>query len=98
MDTNSRSRASHEDESTEVGSTLVAERASGVDQGTNTIGLDTSTDKRATPRCGGGGGLLGLEELLARVGALSSVICLAEERCKHGQGGSMREHSAERDG
>lgn len=37
---------SEEDQATEVGSTLIAESTSGIDQGTDTVGLDTGTDER----------------------------------------------------
>ena len=52
--------ASHEDQTAQVGSALVTQSTSGVDQSTNAVGLNRATDEGGTPCGGGSGGLLGL--------------------------------------
>jgi len=92
------SRGSEEDQATKIGSTLVAKRASCVDQGTDTVGLDGRANERGTP-CGcGGGGLLGLEELLLGVGGLSLAVGLAENWAEDREGDGVGVEGAERDG
>ena len=90
--------AGEEDQRAEVRSTLVAKRASGIDEGTNTVRLDGRPDEGGTPCGGGGGGLLGLEELFLGVGGLCLAVCLAEHRAEDGEGGGVVEDGAERDG
>lgn len=80
-----RSRRGEEDQSTEVSSTLVGESASGIDEGTDTVGLDGRAGDGATPGGGGTGSLLRLEELLGGVGALSAAVGITEERAKDGE-------------
>jgi len=53
-----RSRASEENQGAEVGSTLVAESASSIDQSTNTVGLDGRANKGSSPCSSSGGSLL----------------------------------------
>ena len=65
-----RSSGSEEDQRAEVSSTLVGESAGSVDEITNTVRLNGRADDGATPRSGGGGGLLRLEELFRAVGGL----------------------------
>lgn len=78
-------RASEENQSAEIGSTLVAESTSGVDQGSHTVGLDGAADKGATPRSRCASSLLRLDELLLRVGRLSAVVGVTEDRGKNTQ-------------
>ena len=86
---------SEEDQATEVGSTLVAESTSGIDQSTNTIGLETGTDERRAPRSGSSSGLAGLEELILGVSGLRTLIGVTEERGEDGGGGGLGEEDAE---
>ncbi|KAK6864361.1 hypothetical protein PG995_000889 [Apiospora arundinis] len=76
----SGSGSGHVNQSTEVGSALIAESASGVDESTNTVGLEGGADQRGAPGDGGRGSLLGLDELLGGVGDLGAAVGLAEER------------------
>jgi len=73
-----RSGASHEDQTAQVGGTLVAQRTGGVDQSTDTVGLDGGADDGRTPRGGGTGGFLGPDKLLLGVGRLGAVVGVAE--------------------
>jgi hypothetical protein len=91
-------RAGEEDQATEVCGALVAECAGGVDERTHTVGLDGRADEGSAPCGGGGGSLLGLEELFLGVGGLGLAVGLAEERAKDGEGCGMVEDGAERDG
>merc|ERR1712111_273823 len=81
-----RSRASHEDQTAHVGSALVAQGASGVQEGTDTIRLDTGADEGSTPGGGGGSSLLALEELLLGVGGLGLAVGVAEDGAEDGEG------------
>jgi hypothetical protein len=92
-----RSRRGEEDESTEVGSTLVGESAGGVDQGTDTVGLDGGTDEGASPGGGGTGSLLGLGELLGGVGALGLAVHVTEDGAEDGERGNVGEDGTEGD-
>lgn len=87
-----------EDETTEVGSALVAQGAGGVDEGSNTVGLETSSDKGSAPGDGSTSSLLGLEELLLGVGSLGALVGLAEEGSHDGELNTMVEDGAEGDG
>jgi hypothetical protein len=92
------SGGSEEDQGTEVSGTLVGESSGSVDQSTDTVGLDTRADNGATPRCGSGGGLLGVEVLLLGVGLLRAAVCVTEDGTKDGKGDSVVEGRAESDG
>lgn len=92
------SRAGEEDQATEVGGALVAERAGGVDERTHTVGLNTSTDERCAPCSGCGGGLLRLDKFLLGVGGLCRAVGLAEHRAEDGEGRGVGEDGAERNG
>ena len=92
------SGGSEEDEGTEVSSTLVGKSSSSVDQSTDTVGLDTRAEDRATPRCGSGSGLLGVEVLLLGVSLLRAAVCVTEDGSKDGEGDSVVEGRAESDG
>ncbi len=91
-------RASHEDQTSQVGSTSVAERAGGVHQSTDAISLQGAAGERGTPGGGGGGGLLGLEEFLLGVGGLGAVVGVAKDRSEDGERGGVVEDGAERNG
>ena len=90
--------AGHEDQATEVGSALVAESAGGVEKRTNTVCLHTGADEGSSPCSGGGGSLLGLEELLLGVGRLCLAVGVAEDWAKNGEGDTVGEDGTERDG
>lgn len=92
-----RSGAGEEDQRAEVGGALVGESASGVDEGTNTVGLDGGADEGSTPGSGGGGGLLGLEELLLGVGGLGLAVGVAEDGAEDGKGDGVVVDGAEGD-
>jgi hypothetical protein len=92
-----RTVGSHEDQATQVGGSLVAQSAGGVDEGGDTIGLDGGTDDGRTPAGGRGGGLLGLEKLLLAVGGLGSVVGVAEQRGKHAHRRDLVEDDAQGD-
>ena len=90
--------AGEEDNATEVGGTLVRESSGRVDQSCDAVCLNARTDDgRAPDRCGRRG-LLGLEELLARVGSDGAVVSLAEERSHDGKRRRVGEDGAEGDG
>ena len=90
--------AGHEDQATQVGSALVAECAGGVEKRTNTVCLDTGADEGSAPCSGGGGSLLGLEELLLGIGGLGLAVCVAEDWAEDGEGDTVGEDGTERDG
>lgn len=92
-----RSRAGEEDQAAEVGGALVGESASGVDEGTNTVRLDSRADEGSTPGGGGRGGLLGLEELLLGVGGLGLTVGVAEDGAENGKGDGVVVDGAEGD-
>ena len=89
------SSSSSEDQTTEVSSALVAQGASSVDEGTNTIALKGGTDERGTPGNGSAVGLLGLEELLLGVSALGALVSGAEQRRQDGELNTVVEDGAE---
>lgn len=93
-----RSRAGEEDQGAEVSGALVGESASGVDEGTNTVGLNGRADEGSTPGGGGGGSLLGLEELLLGVGGLGLAVGVTEDGAKNGKGDGVVVDRAEGDG
>lgn len=91
-------RAGHEDQAAEVGGALVAESAGGVDQSTNTVGLNGRPDERGSPGDAGRGGFLGLEELFLGVGLLGATVGVAKQWTHYSQAGGMIEDGAEGDG
>ena len=95
--THRRSSGGHEDEGTKVGSALVAQGASGVDQSTDTIGLDGGTDERASPGRGSAGSLLRLEELLLGVGGLGLSVGVTEDGAEDCEGDGVVEEGAKGD-
>ena len=90
-ETYSGSGSSSEDQSTEIGSTLVAQSSSRVNQSTDTVALKGRADKRGTPGSGSGAGLPGSSELLLGVGRLGALVSLAEERAHDSNLNSMVE-------
>lgn len=94
MQTYRRSGASHEDQTAQVGGTLVAQRAGGVDESTHTVGLDGGADDGRAPRGGGTGGLLGPDELLLGVGRLGARVRVAEDGGQDGERGGVCEDGA----
>ena len=96
--THARSSSSSEDETTEVGSALVAQSTGSVDESADTVRLHGRADERGSPGGADGSGLLGLEELLLRVGLLRLAVGLAKDGAEDGEGGGVVEDGAERDG
>ncbi len=94
LQTYRRSGAGHEDQTAQVGGTLVAQRASGVDKRTDTVRLDGGADDGRTPRGGGTGGLLGPDELLLGVGRLGARVGVAEDGGQDGERGGVCEDGA----
>ena len=92
-----RSGGGEEDQRSEVGGALVGESASGVDEGADTVGLDGGADEGSTPGSGGGGSLLGLEELLLGVGGLGLAVGVAEDGAEDGEGDGVVVDGAEGD-
>jgi hypothetical protein len=92
-----RSRGGEEDQAAEVGGALVGESASGVDEGTDTVRLDGGADEGSTPGRGGGGSLLGLEELLLGVGGLGLTVGVTEDGAEHSKGDGVAVDGAEGD-
>lgn len=91
------SGASEEDQAAEVGSALVAEGASGIDQSSNTVRLDGATDQGRSPSGGSAGGLLGFEEFFLGVGGLGAVVGVTEDRAEDGERDGVIEDSAQSD-
>ena len=92
-----RSGGGEEDQRSEVGGALVGESAGGVDEGTDTVGLDGGADEGSTPGSGGGGSLLGLEELLLGVGGLGLTVGVAKDGAEDGKGDGVVVDGAEGD-
>jgi hypothetical protein len=93
-----RSSGGSEDQSTEVSGALVGKGTGSVDQSTNTVGLDTRADEGRAPRGSGGGGLLGVEELLLAVGSLGAAVRVTEDGAEDSEGDGVVEGSAEGNG
>ena len=92
------SRASKEDQATQVRRALVAERAGGIDERADAIGLDGRADERCAPRGARRSSLPRLEEFFLGVGGLGLAVGLAEDGAQDGEGGGVVEDGAERDG
>ena len=92
------SGAGHEDQRSEVGGALVRQSSGGVDEGTDSVGLHGGSDDGCTPGGRRRGGLLGLDEFLGGVGALGTVVRVAENGAENGEGGGVVEERAEGDG
>lgn len=98
IDTYSWGGRCKEDESTEVGGSLVRESAGSVDQRTDTVRLDGRANEGSTPGSAGRGSLLGLEELLSRVGGLCAAVGVAKEWAEDGKRCSVVEDGTKRNG
>lgn len=96
--TYSRSRGGEENEATEVSSALVAQSAGGVEQGTDTVALEGSSDEGGAEANGGRGGLLGADKLLVGVGGLVAVVGGAEDGGQDGELNALVEGQAEGNG
>jgi hypothetical protein len=95
--TYARSRASKEDQRSKVGSSLVCQGTGSIDEGSNTISLESASDDRATPSSNSTAGLLGLNELFLCVGGLSTVVGVTEDRGEDAERGSVSEDCAKGD-
>jgi hypothetical protein len=91
------SGGSKEDERSEVSSALVAQGASGVDESTNTVGLESRASEGRTPGESSTGSLLGADELLLGVGGLGALVGLAEDGGEDGELNTVVESSAQGD-
>lgn len=91
------SGGSKEDERSEVSSALVAQGASGVDESTDTVGLESRASEGRTPGESSTGSLLGADELLLGVGGLSALVGLAEDGGEDGELNTVVESSAQGD-
>lgn len=91
-------RASHEDETAEIGGAFVAQGTSGIDQSADTVRLDCAASKRGSPGCGGAGGLLGLEKFFLGIGLLCTVVRVTKDRCKDGERSGVGKDGPKRDG
>lgn len=91
------SSGGEEDQASQVGRTLVAHRTGGIDECSNTVGLNSRTNDGRTPASGSGGSLPGLGELLLAVSCLVPMVCVTEERSEDGEGGGLVEDNAEGD-
>ena len=98
LDEDTRGGGGGEDEAAQVGGSLVAQGAGGVDEGADAVALKGGADEAGAPGDGGTGGLLGAEELLLGVGLLGALVGLAEERREDGQLDAVVEEGAQRDG
>jgi len=80
-----RSSRSGKDQAAEIGSTLVAQRPRGIDQGANAITLEGRANKRGAPGNGSATGLLGLDKLFLGVGLLGALVGLAKDGAKNSE-------------
>jgi hypothetical protein len=92
------SRGSEEDQGTKVSSSLVGEGTGSVDKSTNTVRLNSRTNKRSSPSGGSRGSLLGLDELLLGVRSLSTVVDVTEDWAEDGKGCSVVEDGTKGNG
>lgn len=96
-ETYARSRASKEDQRSEVGSSLICQSTGSINQGSNTIGLERASDDRAAPGSDSTAGLLGLKEFFLCVGGLGTVVGITENRGEDAERGSVSEDCAKGD-
>lgn len=92
------SRRRSENQGTEVCGALVGQGTSGLEQSSDTVGLKGRAGQGSSPGGASRGSLLGLEELLSRVGGLGLAVSLAKDWAEDGERGDVVEDSAERDG
>jgi hypothetical protein len=93
-----RGRGGSEDETAEVGSALVAQSTGSVDEGGDTVALETRAEEGSTPGNGGVGGLGRLGELLLGVGGLVAVVGLTEDGGQDGKLNALVEGQAKGNG
>ena len=91
------SRASREDQGTEIAGTGISQGASSVHESADAIGLDGGAHEGRAPGGGSTGSLLGLEEFLLGVGGLGAVVGLTEDGGKDGERGGVVEDGADGD-
>ena len=91
-------RASHEDQTAEIGGAFVAQGTSGIDQSADTVGLNRAASKRGSPGCSGAGGLLRFKKFLLGIGLLCTVIRVTKDRCKDGERSGVGEDGPKRNG
>lgn len=96
--TYTRSSSSKENQASQIRSTLVAQRAGGIDQGRDAVALQGGADDRGAPGHGGAAGLLGADELLLGVGELGALVGGAQDGGEHDQLDAVVEGGAEGDG
>ncbi len=75
-----RRAGGEEDQCSQVGGALVGQRAGGVDQGADAVGLQAGAKEGGAPGNGGRGGLFRLDKLLGVVGRLGAAVSIAEDR------------------
>lgn len=78
--THYRSRGGHEEQTAQIGGTLVTQGAGGVDEGADAVSLQGRADEGGAPRDSSRRCLLGANELLLGVGFLGALIRLAKKR------------------
>lgn len=92
------SRASEEDQCSEISSTLIAQGTGSINQSSNTVSLNGTANERATPSSGSTGSLLRLDEFLLGVGGLGAVVGVTEDWGQNTQGGSVGEKCSQGNG
>lgn len=92
--TYARSRTSKEDQRSEVGGSLVCQGAGSINEGSNTISLESASDERAAPGSNSTAGLLGLDEFFLCVGGLSTVVGVTEDGGENAEGSSVSKDCA----
>jgi hypothetical protein len=97
-ETYTRTGRGEENQATKICGSLVAESASGIDESSNTICLDTRAYDGRSPTSRSSRGLLGLEELFLAISLFGALEGVTEDRCEHGSGGDLAEEDAEGDG
>lgn len=95
--TYARSRASKENQRSEVGSPLVCQGTGSINKSSNTVGLEGASDDRAAPGSDSAAGLLGLEEFFLCVGCLRTVVGVTKDGGKDAERGSVSEDCAKGD-
>lgn len=83
-ETHGRGRGGQEDQTTEVRCALVRQGAGGVDEGADGVALGQAADEGGAEGDAGAGGLLALDELLARLRVLGPAVGLAEDGGENG--------------
>lgn len=97
-ETYTRSRTGKKDQTPQIRSALVGQRAGRVNQRADTVRLQGAPDRRASPSGDCARRLLGLDEFLLRVGGLRAVVDIPEDGGQDSERGSVSEHGAQGDG